>query len=137
MIPIDDYQVGYRKPPDDTKFKPGQSGNPRGRPKTGADENDLEHLFIEELHKPIVVNVNGRRKAIAPWKLIARNIVKKSANGDKGSIMLLKHFTELKLISSADKARKRDSDKRYLDQLKKELEELWLPGAEIPTRGDR
>ena len=29
----DDGQVGYRKPPVHTRFKPGQSGNPKGRPK--------------------------------------------------------------------------------------------------------
>ncbi len=30
----DDYEVGYRKPPKHSRFKPGQSGNPRGRPVT-------------------------------------------------------------------------------------------------------
>jgi Family of unknown function (DUF5681) len=28
-----DYEVGYKRPPVQTRFKPGQSGNPRGRPK--------------------------------------------------------------------------------------------------------
>ena len=28
-----DYDIGYGKPPEDTRFKKGQSGNPRGRPK--------------------------------------------------------------------------------------------------------
>jgi hypothetical protein len=27
------YPVGYRKPPVHSRFKKGQSGNPRGRPK--------------------------------------------------------------------------------------------------------
>jgi len=29
----DDYEVGYGKPPKHGQFKPGQSGNPKGRPK--------------------------------------------------------------------------------------------------------
>ena len=29
----DNYDVGYGKPPERTRFKPGQSGNPHGRPK--------------------------------------------------------------------------------------------------------
>ena len=29
----DDYEVGYKKPPIHTRFKPGVSGNPKGRPK--------------------------------------------------------------------------------------------------------
>jgi len=28
-----DYNIGYRKPPKHSRFKPGQSGNPKGRPK--------------------------------------------------------------------------------------------------------
>ena len=28
-----DYEVGYGKPPKHTRFKKGQSGNPKGRPK--------------------------------------------------------------------------------------------------------
>lgn len=27
------YDVGYAKPPVGTRFKPGQSGNPKGRPR--------------------------------------------------------------------------------------------------------
>src|SRR5262245_4838454 len=29
----DEYKVGYGKPPKDTQFRKGQSGNPKGRPK--------------------------------------------------------------------------------------------------------
>ena len=28
-----DYETGYKKPPKEHQFKPGQSGNPKGRPK--------------------------------------------------------------------------------------------------------
>jgi hypothetical protein len=29
----DDYEIGYRRPPRETRFKKGQSGNPKGRRK--------------------------------------------------------------------------------------------------------
>ena len=29
----DDYEVGYKKPPKHSQFQPGESGNPKGRPK--------------------------------------------------------------------------------------------------------
>jgi hypothetical protein len=31
--PARDYEVGDQRPPKHSRFKPGQSGNPRGRPK--------------------------------------------------------------------------------------------------------
>lgn len=33
MAEDDDYEIGYKKPPKSTRFKPGQSGNAKGRPK--------------------------------------------------------------------------------------------------------
>ncbi len=41
-----DYEVGYGKPPRHTRFQPGRSGNPRGRPK---DTKNLKTDLIEEL----------------------------------------------------------------------------------------
>lgn len=53
------YEVGYKKPPKDRRFKKGQSGNKRGRPKRpkGASEA-LESI----LSGVVVVRENGKRK---------------------------------------------------------------------------
>jgi hypothetical protein len=40
----DDYEVGYKKPPVHSQFKPGQSGNLSGRPKR-VRELALEQAF--------------------------------------------------------------------------------------------
>ena len=41
-----DYEVGYGKPPEHTRFQPGRSGNPRGRPK---GTKNLKTDLVEEL----------------------------------------------------------------------------------------
>ena len=43
LPPPPKYEVGYGKPPAGTRFKPGQSGNPAGRPK-GSRRNRPSRL---------------------------------------------------------------------------------------------
>ncbi len=61
------YEVGYGKPPIARQFKPGASGNPRGRPRGGKKETpstlDAERakgLLLEEAYRPIVLREGDR-----------------------------------------------------------------------------
>ena len=54
-----DYEVGRGKPPVHTRFKKGQSGNPRGpRPK------NLPALLLDALNEKVVVTIDGERREI-------------------------------------------------------------------------
>jgi Family of unknown function (DUF5681) len=44
--------VGYGRPPVNRQFKPGQSGNPKGRPK---GRKNFVTIFAEVLSRPIQV----------------------------------------------------------------------------------
>jgi len=55
-----DYEVGYRKPPKHTRFKPGLSGNPKGRPKAAKGLNTLVRETLTQ--KVAVRTASGQRK---------------------------------------------------------------------------
>ena len=74
-----DYEVGYGKPPRSTRFKKGQSGNPRGRP---SGSKNLATLLSEALNEPVIVTENGRRRKISKREAIIKQLVNQSANGD-------------------------------------------------------
>src|SRR5271165_916150 len=73
------HTVGYKKPPRHTQFKPGQSGNVKGRPK-GA--KNFATVFQEELCVPIEVTENGKRKRISKRQAIAKQHINKAVAGD-------------------------------------------------------
>lgn len=59
----DDYEVGYRKPPRHSQFKPGQSGNPKGRPP--KETTNLLAAVKETLMTKEKVRLNGEEVDLA------------------------------------------------------------------------
>lgn len=73
-----DYEVGYGKPPKHTQFKPGESGNPWGRPKRSKT---ITALLKEELEAKISVTENGVKKTMTKREAIARQVVNGGLKG--------------------------------------------------------
>jgi uncharacterized protein DUF5681 len=80
------YPVGYAKPPSNTQFKPGQSGNPSGRPK-GA--KNFGTAIEDALRARVTVTENGKRRRLSMRQVIAKRLVNRAAEGDLRAIPLL------------------------------------------------
>src|SRR6185312_3226289 len=74
-----EYDVGYGRPPRQTQFKKGQSGNPRGRPK---DRQSLTARIMAVLNEKVAVVENRRRKRISKIELAVKQQMNKAAAGD-------------------------------------------------------
>ena len=75
----DNYEIGHGKPPKDTRFKKGQSGNPKGRPK-GA--KNTATVLAEELAEMIDITEGGVKKRVSKREAIIKSLVAKAAKGD-------------------------------------------------------
>jgi hypothetical protein len=81
-----DYEVGYGKPPRDTRFTKGRSGNPRGR-SPGA--KNLKTLLSEALNELVIVAENGGRRKVTKREAIIKQLVNQSATADWRAIKIL------------------------------------------------
>lgn len=77
------YTVGYRKPPVHRQFKPGQSGNPRGRPKK---PNSIEALLGQALDSKIDIKEGGKRSRMSMRSALVKRLLTSAVNGDHKAI---------------------------------------------------
>lgn len=88
----DDYEVGYKKPPKQTQFKPGQSGNPKGRPK---GSRSMSKIVEDLLSKNVSVRVNGKERKMPFREAFIHRLAARVMDGSpKDMIALLKAINE-------------------------------------------
>lgn len=88
---LNGYAVGYGRPPRHTRFQPGQSGNPSGRPK-GAQ--NFKSLFQKILKEQISLREGAVTKKISKAEAILRGLVIGAMKGDARSVMALFRLAE-------------------------------------------
>lgn len=85
-----EYKVGPGKPPRQHQFKPGQSGNPRGRPKGARGFNALVRDILSE---KISVNTKRGSRRMAAIELLLRRSLEIALKGDLRAVALvLSHY---------------------------------------------
>jgi Family of unknown function (DUF5681) len=130
-----EYEVGYGRPPRNTRFEKGQSGNYRGRPR-GA-KNMATHLK-EALRERVVINENGRRKRVTKMDVVSRRLVNKAAEGDLRFIQILVALSDkYKLTDREEKqeAWQPENHRRNLDLIADAIDEMRKLGIPVGTRG--
>lgn len=83
---MDDYEVGYKKPPKKHQFKPGTSGNHKGRIK---GHRNIKNDLMEELSQSIIITENGKKKKLSKQQVFIKQLCTKAMGGDANSGRLL------------------------------------------------
>jgi len=118
-----DYVVGHGRPPKAHQFKPGQSGNAKGRPKGSRNmKTDLDVALKARMS----VTKNGRAVTMSTQQVLIAKLIEKSLKGDIRSLSKLfdligTHLTDEETNLKAKPVSQ--SDAQILEAFKKSLGE--------------
>ena len=111
-------QVGYRNPPEATRFKKGESGNPKGRRKGSLN---VATVLAQTLREKVVVKENGQRRTMTKFEAAIKQFVNKAASGDLRALQLL--------VSLAREAETRESQSLPNSLTLKESDQRVIEGV--------
>src|SRR5579863_7141643 len=70
------------EPPESSRYKPGKSGNPGGRPK---GSKNLSTILMEAARAPVIATINGKPRKISKIQATVMQLATKAAAGDRRS----------------------------------------------------
>ncbi len=83
----DEYNIGYGKPPEVTRFKKGESGNPQGRPR---GKRNVMTILEDVMFAKVQVSEGGHRVKKTKLEIALTQLINKAASGDlKATKMLI------------------------------------------------
>jgi hypothetical protein len=86
-----DYPVGYGRPPAHTRFKPGQSGNPKGKPK---GQKKLGTIFRDILNEQVSIREGDKIRKVSKVEAMFRAVALKAMKGDPKSFQTIVSFCQ-------------------------------------------
>jgi Family of unknown function (DUF5681) len=109
------YKVGYGKPPKARQFKPGQSGNPKGRPKGSRNSmpktavlERLNSLVLEEAYRSIQIRDGATLLKMPALQAALRSLSLQAAQGKQGAQRML-----LELVSLVEAENRRNREQTF------------------------
>jgi hypothetical protein len=84
-------KIGYGHPPEHSRFKPGESGNPSGRAK---GSQNFKTLFNKILNEEISLREGSDVKKLSKAEAIVRGVVIGALKGDARNVAILFRLAE-------------------------------------------
>jgi Family of unknown function (DUF5681) len=122
-----DEDVGYGRPPTTHQFKPGRSGNPKGRPKGAKNESTILREIFE---RKIESRSAGRSHKITVLEGILLRITEDSLKGNtKSATFLLNRYAAM-VSGELQRQDLSDDDRQVLEAFAQRIESRRMEDGE-------
>ena len=82
------YEVGYKRPPKHTRFKPDESGNWKGRPKGSRKPDDIKRSVY---NRKVTIIIDGKERKVTEYEAA---VIAQSAKARAGNLAAFKKMDE-------------------------------------------
>ena len=124
------YSVGYGKPPETTRFRPGKSGNLKGRP---GRKTVAERSILKILDEHVTVAERGVKRSIPVVEVIYRRLRSNAMNGDvRAARFLLEQKEKHSKQSESQSAEPYNDLKKLSDEELETLERIFEKASRVP-----
>lgn len=114
-----DKKVGYGLPPVEHQFKPGKSGNPRGRPvkrERSATLRQFTRDVLEMMDSPITMTIDGKPTKVTAHEALLRRHLHKAIKEGHGPSLRFWH----REIRDALQRHEADNDFKFLEMVERD-----------------
>ena len=95
-----EYKVGYGKPPKASRFKPGSSGNAKGRPK---GSKNLKTLIRRAMTSTIAIQEGSRTRWVSKIEgVVLRQLQDALKGNDRAAMAVIKMAIQMGLLEEPD-----------------------------------
>jgi hypothetical protein len=139
-MPTGTYEVGYCLTPERGKFRPGQSGNPKGRPPGSKNRLPAEvdgfrwrSIVTREAERMITLQTRGGARKIPTAEAVMRSITVNALKGQQRSQRL---FAEL--VAEEEREHRKERQETFVRwaEYKQTFENAQLRSTQLPNPND-
>ena len=108
------YAVGYGKPPSTSRFRPGQSGNVKGRPR---GRKNLKTLIKQAMTATITVQEGTSGRQVTKLEgVVLRQLQNALKGNDRSAMAVIKMATEMGFLEDASHTNSAEDDLTVSDE---------------------
>lgn len=85
VSPVDN-DIGYGKPPEHSRFRPGRSGNPKGRPK---GRRSFKTILAAAMHETVTIRTAKGPRKITKLEALVQKTINDALTGDVKSTRIM------------------------------------------------
>jgi hypothetical protein len=136
--PTKTYEIGYKKPPQHSRWTKGQSGNPRGRPRKGRERKTFEELLLNVLNDGFRYKLTSDLERKTNLEVLVEKLFRDALSGKKAALDYVIKTMQKAVVPETETVDYAEQVRAKLEDMarRSEAERAYLASAKAGANGN-